>query len=59
MYIKIKYDGGEWEQAGIINSGEKRVCDIPIIPRRCDHFRIRIECDGEFRIFSLAHSVSV
>lgn len=59
MYIKIKYDGGEWEQAGIINSGKKRVCDIPIIPRRCDHFRVRIECDGEFRIFSLAHSVSV
>lgn len=57
MFIKIKYDGGEWEHAGIINATKKRVWDIPIIPRRCDHFRIKIECDGYFRLYSLTRHV--
>ena len=30
---------------------------IPIIPRRCDHMRIRLEGSGEFRLYSIARII--
>lgn len=55
MYVYVSYDGGEYISAGVINAGSHRLFEIPIIPRRCERMRLRIECDGDFTIYSVNH----
>lgn len=51
----IRFDStGKWEQAGkTIRTKGKQSFVLPIIPRRCDHYRIRIEGKGRATIYSL------
>ena len=42
--------------ATIVGTTLKSFC-IPIKPKRCDHFRLRIEGKGEAKIFSIAKSI--
>jgi len=53
--VYIRFDsGGDWIQAGDTQSGKgKRSCYLPMIPRRCDHFSIKIEGTGGCRVYSL------
>lgn len=53
--IKMMYDSsGKWETVGTF-TGKGRVAPftVPIIPRRCDHFKYRIEGVGEGTLLSL------
>ena len=53
--LYIQYDSfGEWERKWSMNGVGTRSFTIPIIPKRCDHFKIRLEGEGECRIFSIA-----
>lgn len=52
--IKIKYDGGQWETLWTLTQGIKRSVQIPILPRRCDYYRIRIEGTGMWRLYAMA-----
>lgn len=52
--IKIKYDGGSWETLWTLTQGIKRSVQIPILPRRCDYYRIRIEGTGMWRLYAMA-----
>lgn|GEM_PF-6275353 len=58
--IEINYDSEEedgkrkWRLIKEIESGSKRSCILPVIPRRADHFRIRISGKG-FTLYSLSH----
>ena len=54
--VKIRFDSmGEWETVRVFNTQEtKRSFYLPIIPRRSDHFRIRIEGEGRFELWSLS-----
>ena len=52
--IKIKYDGGQWEPLWTLTQGIKRSVQIPILPRRCDYYRIRIEGTGMWRLYAMA-----
>ena len=63
LRVYIMYDqSGTWEQVGRQlgyegdhDDGErKQSFYLPIIPRRCDNFRIKLECDYRFRLYSLA-----
>lgn len=50
----VQYDSmGGWEQVGVMSSTSLRSMSVPIKPRRCDHFRLRIEGTGEARIYSI------
>ena len=54
----VQYDSmGSWEQIGAMSSTSLRSVSIPIKPRRCDHFRLRIEGTGEARIYSITQTV--
>ena len=54
MSILIQYDSdGVWHEIKTLHTHIKRSYYLPIIPRRCDHFRIRINATGEYSIFSL------
>lgn len=53
MYIQ--YDScGIWEHCGHMNGVGTNTFTLPIRPRRCDHFRFRIEGYGDIRLYSLA-----
>lgn len=55
MYIYVSYDGGERECECVINAGDQRTVDAPIIPRRHERMKIFIECDGDFTLYSINH----
>lgn len=53
--VKLQYDSdGIWRRAGAIWPGKKRSVVLPLVPRRYDHLRLRIEGTGMCRISSLS-----
>ena len=42
---------------GISEAEKKRSFYLPIVPRRCDHFRIRMTGSGGCRLYSLVREV--
>ena len=54
--VFFQYDSsGEWEPAGeIVGQGMASSFLVPVIPRRCDHMQLRLEGNGEFKLFSLS-----
>ena len=57
--IWIGYDGEEWTRLQYLEAGKKRSVYIPVIPRRCDHYRIRIEGGGKWTLYSMARELYV
>ena len=56
--ISIQYDSfGGWEQVCKMEATSLRSFAVPIRPRRCDHFRIRIEGIGNSRIYSITKTI--
>ena len=56
--VSIHYDSmGDWEQVTQMTATSLRSFSIPIRPRRCDHFRIRIEGEGQGRIYSITKTI--
>lgn len=52
--LYIQYDSfGEWERKWTMNGVGTKSFTIPIIPKRCDHFKMRFEGEGECKIFSI------
>lgn len=54
----IEYDSsGHWEPVcALVGTGIK-VLNMPIIPRRCDHFRIKIAGEGPATLFSVCKTI--
>lgn len=58
LYFYIQYDSsGEWEHIFTLAGRSLSSFSIPIRPRRCDHLRLRIEGDGEAKIFSICKTI--
>ena len=56
--IKMQFDSdGTWRDVKTLTTQVKRSYYLPIIPRRCDHFRIKMEGTGGCRIYSLSREV--
>ena len=56
--VSIQYDSmGDWEPVCMMTSTSLRTFSVPVRPRRCDHFRIRIEGEGECRIYSITRTI--
>jgi len=56
LIVKIQFDSdGVWREVkSLVGTDPKRSYYLPIVPRRCDHYRIRLEGTGECRIYSMA-----
>ncbi len=56
LAVAIQYDGdGTWHAVKTITGeGGKRSVYLPVIPRRCDHFRLKFTGSGEWELYSLA-----
>lgn len=55
MDVLVQYDSdGVWHNQGRLQGAGTRTFVLPVRPRRCDHFRIRLEGSGNVRIYSFA-----
>lgn len=58
--LLINYDNSsEWEVVSSFNGNGTQSFSVPVIPRRCDHFRLRIEGVGDCKIFSLSKTLEI
>ena len=56
--IFLQYDSsGNWEHVCNLNHNGTRSFVVPIIPRRCDHFKYMIGGRGECKIFSVTKTI--
>ena len=56
--VSIQYDScGDWEYVCSMSETSLRSFSVPIRPRRCDHFRIRIEGVGDGKIYSITKTI--
>lgn len=53
-----QYDSaGEWVHLCTMTGTSLRTFSVPIRPKRCDHFRLRIEGEGDCKIYSISKTV--
>ena len=58
--LYIQYDSfGEWEHKWTMNGVGTRSFTIPIMPKRCDHFKMRFEGEGDCKIFSITKVLEI
>ncbi len=50
----VSFDGGAWETVKTVTGAGKRSVYLPVPIRRCDHFRLKIEAVGEWKLYALA-----
>lgn len=54
----IQYDSsGTWDLIFSMAGVNLRTFNVPIKPRRCDHMKLRIEGEGEAKIYSIAKTI--
>ena len=52
--VLIQFDSdGVWEPVSSLEAAAKRSYYLPIIPRRADHYRLKLEGTGACRVYSL------
>lgn len=56
MYVYLRYDGAEWIKAGEIETQTKTSVCLPILPRRADHYHMKLCGTGKCTVFSVARS---
>lgn len=55
LQIFVEYDSANvWEFKGSIEGNGMGTFTVPVVPRRCDHFRIRLAGKGDCRIFGFS-----
>ena len=52
--VEIAYDSGPWQRLGELEAREKRSFQLPLLPRRTDHYRLRLRGEGQVILYSLA-----
>ena len=58
MYFYVQYDSsGEWELMTQMTSSSLRSFTVPIRPKRCDHFRLRMVGVGDAKVFSMVKTL--
>lgn len=57
LLVSMSIDNGEYERVRHIYTTKKRVISIPIVPRRCDKFKIKLEGHGYCKVESVVRIV--
>jgi hypothetical protein len=59
-FFYIQYDSAEnWEYLFTMDGTTLRSFTVPIRPKRCDHFKLKIEGYGAAKIFSIAKTIEI
>ena len=55
LRIALQYDGdGVWRDECVLAPGGKRAVAVPLLPRRCDHYRVRLAGEGGWKLWEIA-----
>ena len=58
VYFYVEYDStGKWEHLFTMTGMTLQSFTVPVRPKRCDHLRLRIEGDGEAKIYSICKTI--
>lgn len=58
VYFYVEYDStGKWEHLFTMTGMTLQSFTVPVRPKRCDHLRLRIEGDGEAKIYSICKTL--
>lgn len=56
--VFVQYDSnGEWIQKMAVVGTKLKTMTLPIRPQRCDHFKLRIEGQGDVKIYSISKTL--
>ena len=55
--VAVSYDGGEWQELSNTRAPRWRVAILPVRPKRCDSFRIRVMGEGDVTLQGIAREV--
>lgn len=56
--LLIQYDSsGTWETVREFTAGKKDSYYLPVLPRRCDHYRLRLEAKGDWELYSMSRTL--
>lgn len=58
LKIYVRYNSGTYQLIRTLEANEKRSYYIPVIPQRCDSFRIRLEGSGKWKLHSITREYS-
>ena len=56
MQLYMRLDSGQWEKIQDMTASRKRTFLVPIVPRRCDHIRLKIEATGMWRLWAMTRN---
>ena len=55
MTIYVQYDSsGDWQHVTSLSGNNLRSFSIPIVPRRCDHMKIKFAGKGDCKVYTIA-----
>jgi hypothetical protein len=57
MRLWLSYDDGLWEHQATITSPTMDVYEIPLKPKRCHSFRLKIEGEGDCKIYAITKDI--
>jgi hypothetical protein len=58
VYFYVEYDSsGDWKHLFTMTGTNLGSFAVPIRPRRCDHLRLKIEGNGEAKIYSICKTI--
>ena len=58
VYVSIEYNSsGVWEQVAAITGTTLNAFTFPVKPKRCDHFRLKIEGTDSAKIYSISKTI--
>ena len=59
IHVLAEYDScGIWEPVGTVEGMRLQSFTLPVLPRRCDHFRLRLQGQGSAKLFSVTRVLS-
>lgn len=58
VILSVEYDSsGRWEHLFTMMGTTLKTFSVPVKPKRCDHLRLRIEGEGEAKIYSICKTI--
>lgn len=56
--VSVQYDSsGVWEEHTVVSTQQKHNTIVPIIPRRCDHMKLRLSGVGDVKVYSITKTI--
>lgn len=58
LNVFIKYNSsGDWLYVGKLVGSKLQTFNMPILPQRCDHFQLKFEGVGDFKLYSISKTI--